>query len=92
MGDTHEMMRHAKRLELTIENLNQKLTKLKQEALKLKEDNVSLKASNENHIYINEKLNKALQKFMMEKTTRRNKDRKQKEKKDADFESIIKHD
>jgi len=32
--------------------------------LKLKNENAGLKASNDNHIYINEKLNKALQRMM----------------------------
>ena len=46
----------------TIQNLNSKLSKLKDEMRKLREENTSLKASNDNHIYINEKLNRALQK------------------------------
>jgi len=32
--------------------------------MKIKEENTSIKASNDNHIYINEKLNKALAKYM----------------------------
>lgn len=34
----------------------------------MKNENASLKASNDNHIFINEKLNKALQKIMLQKT------------------------
>ena len=45
---------------MSVENLNQKLTKLKENLGRLKNENASLKASNDNHIYINEKLNKAL--------------------------------
>ena len=43
----------------------------------LKNENASLKASNDNHIYINEKLNKALQKMLAAKQ----KERLKKEKK-----------
>ena len=49
---------------MTVENLNIKLTKLKTELRKLKDENISVKASNDNHIYINDKLNKALLKLM----------------------------
>ena len=59
--------RLIKQLELTAENLNNKLSKLKAEMLKLKEENISIKASNDNHIYINEKLNKTLTKLMDQK-------------------------
>ena len=55
---------YAKRLELSVENLNQKLSRLKAQHQKLKNENASLKASNDNHIFINEKLNKALQKMV----------------------------
>jgi len=51
-----------KKLELTVENLNNKLSKLKDELQKVRDENLTLKASNDNHIYINEKLNKALKK------------------------------
>lgn len=51
-----------KKLELTVENLNNKLSKLKDELMKVRDENLTLKASNDNHIYINEKLNKALKK------------------------------
>jgi hypothetical protein len=37
---------------------------LKTELKKVKEENLKLKASNDNHIFINEKLNNALQKFI----------------------------
>lgn len=52
---------------MSIENLNQKLSKLKEKLSKLKNENASLKASNDNHIYINERLSKALQKHMNKK-------------------------
>lgn len=55
---------YAKRLELSVDNLNQKLSRLKSQHQKLKNENASLKASNDNHIFINEKLNKALQKML----------------------------
>ena len=42
--------------------MNLKLSKLKEELKNLKDENVTLRASNDNHVYINEKLNKALQK------------------------------
>jgi hypothetical protein len=51
-------------LELSVENLNEKLTKLKIELQKQKDEVFSLKASNDNHIFINEKLNHALKKYM----------------------------
>lgn len=56
---------YAKKLELSVDNLNEKLTKLKTQHQKLKSENASLKASNDNHIFINEKLNKALQKLLL---------------------------
>ena len=55
---------YAKRLELSVDNLNEKLTRLKTQHQKLKMENASLKASNDNHIFINEKLNKGLQKLL----------------------------
>ena len=51
---------YAKKLEVSVDNLNEKLTRLKTQHQKLKSENASLKASNDNHIFINEKLNKAL--------------------------------
>lgn len=80
---------YAKRLELSVENLNQKLSRLKAQHQKLKNENASLKASNDNHIFINEKLNKALQKMVaksqqkdseVEQERLRNKQEKHKEK------------
>ena len=52
---------------MSVENLNQKLSNLKEKLSKLKNENASLKASNDNHIYINERLSKALQKAMNKK-------------------------
>lgn len=58
---------------MSVENLNQKLSKLKSKLQKMKNENASLKASSDNHIFINEKLNKALQKFMKDKTKNKEK-------------------
>lgn len=62
-----------KKLQLTADNLNLKLSKLKEELKNLKDENVTLKASNDNHIYINEKLNKALQKQIEGKNKKKGK-------------------
>ena len=43
---------------------------------KMKNENASLKASNDNHIYINEKLNKALQKTMQQLEKKKKKEAK----------------
>ena len=43
---------------------------------KQKQENASLKASNDNHIYINEKLNKALQKTMQQLEKKKKKEAK----------------
>lgn len=51
--------KYVKKLEITIENLNGKLTKAKKELEKVKQDNLSLQASIDNHVFINEKLNQA---------------------------------
>lgn len=51
--------KYVKKLEITIDNLNGKLTKAKKELEKLKQDNLSLQASIDNHVFINEKLNQA---------------------------------
>jgi predicted transcriptional regulator len=49
--------KYVKKLEITIENLNGKLTKAKKELDKVKQENLSLQASIDNHVFINEKLN-----------------------------------
>lgn len=56
-----------KQLEITVDNLNKKLTKLKSELIKLKEENLKIKESNYNQTYINDRLNKAMTKLMDEK-------------------------
>lgn len=76
--------KYVKRLELSVDNLNQKLTKLKTQLQKLKNENASLKASNDNHIYINEKLNKALQKRLADKQKERSKKDAKDKKKNTD--------
>lgn len=67
-----------KQMQKTIDSLNTKLSKLKNELLSLKEVNTRLKVSNENQIYINEKLNKALTKLMNDKKSQKG-DKKAKE-------------
>ena len=52
--------KYVKRLELSVDNLNEKLSKLKAQMQKQKTENSSLKASNDNHVYINDKLNSSL--------------------------------
>ena len=51
--------KYVKKLEITIDNLNGKLTKAKKELELVKQENLSLQASIDNHVYINEKLNQA---------------------------------
>ena len=74
--------KYVKKLELSVENLNTKLSKLKVELQRLKDENLQLKASNDNHIYINEKLNKALKKQLDKKAD------KKKKKKGGEDETI----
>lgn len=53
---------YTKKLEESVNWLEAKLAKSTKDNKKLKQENANLKASNENHIFINEKLNKALKK------------------------------
>lgn len=76
--------KYVKKLELANENLNIKLTKMKTEHQRLKDENFSLKASNDNHIFINEKLNRALKKATDQK--RAKKDKKASKKGEMDSE------
>lgn len=48
---------YSKKLELSIKNLNEKLDNLKIQFQKQKDENAALKASNDNHIYISDRLN-----------------------------------
>ena len=48
--------------ELSLKKENPEVKELKQEIMILKKEIATLKDSNENHIFINEKLNKALKK------------------------------
>lgn len=50
-------------LEKKFNNLNNHYETLKKKHTELKNENSALKASNDNHIFINEKLNKAIQKL-----------------------------
>ena len=52
------------KLELAVTNLNEKLTNLKGQLDAMKLEHASLKASNDNYVFINEKLSKALKKTM----------------------------
>ena len=56
--------RMTKKLELTIVQLNEKLSKLKVELEKKCDEIIKLKNSVDNHIFINEKLNKAYKKSL----------------------------
>jgi regulator of replication initiation timing len=47
---------YVKKLEVSIKNLNEKLDSLKIQFQKLKDENSALKASNDNHIYISDRL------------------------------------
>lgn len=53
---------YTKKLEESVNWLEEKLTRATKDLKKAKQENGNLKASNENHIFINEKLNKALKK------------------------------
>ena len=77
--------KYVKKLELANENLNIKLTKMKTEHQRLKDENFSLKASNDNHIFINEKLNRALKKATDQKRAKKDK----KASKKGDMESEV---
>ena len=56
---------YVKKLELSIKNLNEKLDSIKLQYQKLKDENAALKASNDNHIYISDRLNQALKKQIL---------------------------
>ena len=58
-GDQDE---YVKKLEHSVQWVEEKLQKSRNDYKALKKENASLKVSNENHIFINEKLNKALKK------------------------------
>lgn len=53
---------YIKKLEHSVQWVEEKLQKSRNDFKVLKKENASLKVSNENHIFINEKLNKALKK------------------------------
>jgi hypothetical protein len=52
----------VKKLEHSIQWLEEKLQRARTDFKTLKKENANLKDSNENHLFINEKLNKALKK------------------------------
>lgn len=70
--------KYIKKLEISIDSLNDKLTRLKKDYDKLKEENLSLQASIDNHVFINEKLNQAY------KNLKDRKDKKAKKKSGED--------
>ena len=53
---------YVKKLEQTVQYLNEKIQKSRIDMKSLKKENSNIKDSNENHIFINEKLNQALKK------------------------------
>lgn len=53
---------YIKKLEQSVQYLNDKISKSRIDYKNLKKENQNLKDSNENHIFINEKLNQALKK------------------------------
>ena len=61
-ANMYDQKEYTKKLEESVNWLEEKLAKATKEIKKLKQENSNLKASNENHIFINDKLNKALKK------------------------------
>ena len=59
---TFDQREYVKKLEHSIQWLEEKLQRARTDFKTLKKENANLKDSNENHIFINEKLNKALKK------------------------------
>ena len=62
--DTHsyDQKEYIKKLEQSVSWLEDKLQTARKDFKALKKENTNLKDSNENHIFINDKLNKALKK------------------------------
>lgn len=59
---TYDQREYIKKLEHSVQWLEEKLQRARNDFKTLKKENANLKDSNENHIFINEKLNKALKK------------------------------
>ena len=59
---TFDNREYVKKLEHSVQWLEEKLQRARADFKTLKKENASLKDANENHIFINEKLNKALKK------------------------------
>ena len=59
---TFDNREYVKKLEHSVQWLEEKLQRARADFKTLKKENANLKDSNENHIFINEKLNKALKK------------------------------
>ena len=59
---TFDQRDYVKKLEHSVQWLEEKLNRARNDFKTLKKENANLKDSNENHIFINEKLNKALKK------------------------------
>ena len=58
----YDQKEYTKKLEESVNWLEEKMAKANKDIKKLQHENANLKSSNENHIFINEKLNKALKK------------------------------
>lgn len=61
-GASFDQREYVKKLEHSVQWLEEKLQRKTNDFKTLKKENANLKDSNENHIFINEKLNKALKK------------------------------
>ena len=59
---TFDNQEYVKKLEHMVQWLEEKMKRARTDLKTLKKENANLKDSNENHIFINEKLNKALKK------------------------------
>ena len=59
---TFDNREYVKKLEHSVQWLEEKLQRARADFKTLKKENANLKDANENHIFINEKLNKALKK------------------------------
>lgn len=75
-------------MEISVDSLNDKLTRLKKEYEVLKDENLSLQASVDNHVFINEKLNQALKKQKNKKDKSEKKLKNPKSRKDMDPDDI----
>jgi len=61
-ANIYDQKEYSKKLEESVNWLEEKLARANKDIKRLKNENATLKSSNENHIFINDKLNKALKK------------------------------